>query len=102
MADTTTSIPKEAETLKSWLRDGNADVGEVRVVEVDAAWDEDAEGEPILRFTISLANPSGETWPVEEVVEFHRHVEDHAAELGLAVPRYIGIQAETSEDFDLS
>ncbi len=102
MADATTTIPKEAETLRSWLVSGNADVGEVHVVGADLAWDEDSEGQPILRFNVALANPSDETWRIDDVVEFHRKVEDQASELGLAVPRYVGIQAEEPEDLDLS
>lgn len=102
MAYTTTAIPKEAEDLRSWLLSGCADGGEVRVADATVAWDEDAEGEPILRFSVVLANPAEETWPVDEVLAFHRRVDEKASEVGLAAPRYVGIQAETPEEFDLS
>ncbi len=102
MADTRVAVPELAEALKSWLVDGNADVREVRVVSARVAWDEDAEGEPILRFNVALANPSQETWPVDDVVEFHRRVEDHADEMRLEVPLYVGLEAETSDELDAS
>jgi hypothetical protein len=100
MADTTTALPKLAEELRSWLVDGHANVGEVHVVDARVAWDEDSEGEPILRFNVSLANPRLETWPVADVVAFHKQVEDHADEIGLKTPLYVGLEAETSDELD--
>lgn len=102
MAHTATPVPEPAEVLRSWLLEGRADVGEVHVVGADVEWDDDADGNPILRFNVLLANPSGETWSVDDIVEFHRRVEDQALDLGLDTPRYVGVQAETSEELDRS
>jgi hypothetical protein len=54
--------------VRDWLLKGNADTGDVRVVDVVGAWDEDCQGEPIVRFLVTLAEPRAETWPVEEVL----------------------------------
>jgi hypothetical protein len=102
MARTTTALPALVEELRTWLVSGHADVGEVHVVGAQVAWDEDSEGEPILRFNVRLANPSHDTWPVDDVVEFHNRVEEHADEVGLEASLYVGLEAETSDELDQS
>jgi hypothetical protein len=102
MIDSQAPVPAAAAALRKWLSEGRANVGEVRVVGVDVGWDEDAEGQPILRFNVALADPSSETWPVEDIAEFHRRFEEHAAEVGLDVSRYVGLATETQEELDLT
>lgn len=102
MAKTTTAIPGLADELRSWLISGHADVGEVRVVDAQVAWDEDSEGEPILRFSVRLANPRHDTWPIDDVVEFYRRVEEHAHKVDLGASLYVGLEAETSDELDQS
>lgn len=100
MPDTSTEFPQAAIELRVWLQDGHANSEHVRVSAVDLMWDEDAEGQPILRFAVSLADPEQETWPVDEVLAFHRHVDDQARELALNVPRYVGVEADGGEELD--
>ncbi len=102
MADALATIPAPAVSLRDWLVGGGPNVGEVRVAGADVAWDEDAEGESILRFRVTLADPSAETWPIEDIVEFHRRIEDQTADVGLDVPSYVGLETETQEELDAS
>jgi len=100
MSRTVVTIPDAAEELRKWLLDGRADVDAVRVVSADVAWDEDADGEPILRFLVTLADPTEETWPTAGILEFHRLVGERAAAAGLDAPWYVGLEAETQDEFD--
>lgn len=100
MTGTATSIPDDAEKLRRWIVGGDANVGAVEVVGVEVVWDEDAEREPILRFLVTLADPTDETWPIGDVLEFHRRVDDRAAELGLEAPWYVGLETQTQDELD--
>ena len=100
MPDLKTWIPDAAASLTDWLREGEADVGTVRVVDATLVWDEDAEDKPILRLSVVLANPSGETWPVDDIVELHGRIENHVAETGLEAPLHVGLAAEAPEEVD--
>ncbi|MBA2578752.1 MAG: hypothetical protein H0V05_19285 [Euzebyaceae bacterium] len=97
-----TALPPAAEVVRDWLLKGNAETGDVRVVDVVGAWDEDSQGEPIVRFLVTLADPRAETWPVEEVLEFHRRLNEKARELDLATAWHVGLQAQTQEEFEPS
>jgi hypothetical protein len=89
--------PEAAEVLRTWLLEEGADVGALHVVDADVAWDEDARGEPILRFLVTLADPTDETWPIGDVLEFHRRVDDRACELELTAPWYVGLESQTQD-----
>lgn len=100
MASVSTELPAAAKALQGWLLEGKADREGVRVVDANVAWDEDADAQPILRFVVSLADPEGETWPIDEILAFHRQVDEQARNLGLDVPRYVGLEAEVGEEVD--
>jgi hypothetical protein len=100
MAGSSTSIPEAAEALRMWLLEGGANVGAVNVVDADVVWDEDAEGEPILRFLVTLVDPTEETWPIGDVLEFHRRVDSRAVEIGLEAPWYVGLETQTQDELD--
>lgn len=97
-----TVLPPAAEDVRGWLLEGRANTGQVRVVDVALAWDEDPVGEPLLLFLVTLDDPRDETWPVEEVVEFHRRLDEKAKELGLEPAWHVRLESQTQDEFDPS
>lgn len=100
MATSTTSVPESAESLRQWLLSGAVDAGGLRVVDVHVVWDEDSEGEPILRFTVVLEDPDEETWPLQSVLAFHRAVDERASESELGTAWHVALEAATEEEPD--
>ena len=100
VATPTTSVPESADALRQWLLSGAADAGELRVVDVHVTWDEDSEGEPILRFSVVLEDPDDETWPLDSVLAFHRAVDEHASESELGTAWHVSLEAATEDEPD--
>lgn len=96
----TSTLPPQARDVERWLRDGLGDVGDVRVVDASVSWDEDADGEPILRFVVTLADPPGDTWPVDDYLRFRGAMSQRASEVELQAPWHVSVQPETAEQYD--
>lgn len=93
-------LPTYAEALRAWISEGSANTGSIRVSEAGVSWDEDAEGLPILRFLVQLSDPSDETWPLEEILEFHSRINARAEELEFDEPRYVEVANEGAEELE--
>jgi hypothetical protein len=74
--------------------------GGLRVKGVDFRVGEDSEGNDALFVDVVLPDPAGETWPVDDVLELHRRIDDAAVELGVPVPWIVMPRQETREDYD--
>lgn len=78
-----------------WIR--SQEVGSLKVLDVKTRLDEDASGQSALFFDLVLADPASgqETWPVDEVLELQRRIDDHAAEVGLEPPWHVTLLPES-------
>lgn len=85
------------EKLPDALRDQTA--GDTRVIGARATVGEDSEGRSALFITLVLSDPTGDTWPVDDLWELRRSVQSVIAEVdpALALPWFITFEPESAE-----
>ena len=91
-------MDEAAKRLADRVRDRK--VGSIRVVEVQPRIDEDAEGNRAVFLDLTLSDPpeGEETWPVDDILELYREIDEEATELELTLPWYVTLQKQTPEE----
>jgi hypothetical protein len=74
--------------------------GGLRVQDVDFRVDEDSEGNDALFVDVVLPDPAGETWPIDDVLELHRLIDDAAIDVRVPIRWIVMPRQETREDYD--
>jgi hypothetical protein len=74
-------------------------VGSLRIVAAEGAVSSGSEGEPIIRFQVTLADPSGdeETWATDDVHRLMRRVVEAVVAENLDLPPVVELQPETPD-----
>lgn len=94
MNPTGATVEHPEEALRDWLE--RETFGTLHAVEVHVTRDVDADGREAWFFDVVLPGPSegADTWPVEDINEFHLRTRDEALRLGLPWPWYLRFRPE--------
>jgi hypothetical protein len=89
--------PEDA--VLSWLK--GRSFGSIRVNEVTFALDQSADGQPLVRFTVTLDDPEPgqETWPFDDIQSMLRSIDDQAVAEGIESRWSTSFQQTSPEDF---
>ncbi len=100
MARAPESVDESAKRLGDWVR--GQEIGRLRVLAVEPRIDEDAEGNPAIFLDLTLSDPpvGEETWPLDDILELQRRIDDQANELGLTLPWHVTLQKESPEELE--
>jgi hypothetical protein len=93
------TIDSPEESVRQWLE--TQTFGSVRVHEASVDLDETSDGQPLVRFTVTLDDPTegAETWPLEDISSMLRGVDERAAESGIATRWSTSFHQTSAEDF---
>lgn len=69
--------------------------GATRIVEARAVVGLDDEDEVATYLDLTLSDPRGDTWPVQDVVALRRKVLSVATDIGLDAPLYVRLRPST-------
>lgn len=93
-------VPQDPEdAVLSWLK--GRSFGSIRVNEVTFALDQSADGQPLVRFTVTLDDPEPgqETWPFDDIQSMLRSIDDQAVAEGVESRWSTSFQQTSPEDF---
>lgn len=93
----TTDSPEES--VRHWLE--TQTFGSVRVNEASVDHDETSDGQPLVRFTVTLDDPAegAETWPLEDISSMLHRIDERAIESGLTTRWNTSFHQTSAEDF---
>lgn len=93
------AIDSPEESVRQWLE--TQTFGSVRVNEASIDHDETSDGQPLVRFTVTLDDPTegAETWPLEDISSMLRRIDERAVESGLTARWSTSFHQTSAEDF---
>ena len=79
--------------LMSWIKERTAEFSPVQIVEADASYDADPDGNPIIMVTLSLAPPPGDgPWSASALRRIYDAVDGWARRSGYAYGAHVHLQ----------
>ena len=93
------AVGSPEDAVLSWLK--GRSFGSIRVNEVTFALDQSADGQPLVRFTVTLDDPEPgqETWPFDDIQSMLRSIDDQAVAEGIESRWSTSFQQTSPEDF---
>ena len=93
------AVGSPEDAVLSWLK--GRSFGSIRVNEVTFALDQSADGQPLVRFTVTLDDPEPgqETWPFDDIQSMLRSIDDQAVAEGVESRWSTSFQQTSPEDF---
>lgn len=93
---TETALEQHALALVEWLRDRR--YGSVRVIDVVATVITDVQDDLAIQLDVTLNDPAGDTWPVDDLLDLRRDVWARVRALPDGFVAYVVPRPETLED----
>jgi len=93
------AVDSPEEAVGRWLL--GRSFGSVRVHEARFALDEAADGQPLVRFMVTLDDPlqGADTWPLDDILAMLRSIDDQAVAEGVEFRWSTSFQQTSPEDF---
>jgi hypothetical protein len=94
-------LPPGAEELRDYA--AGLTVRAVAVVDAVASVDADSSGEEALFLELTLAEPppGADTWPLDDVLELYRLVNERALDLGLPLTWHVMVHSARGPEWEL-
>ncbi len=95
----TAAVDSPEHAVCRWLE--GRSFGSIRVNEARVALDEAADGQPLIRFTVTLEDPppGEDTWPFDDIQSLLRGIDEQAAARGIESRWSTSFQQTSPEDF---
>lgn len=95
----TTAIDSPEESVRQWLE--TQAFGSVRVNEASVDHDETSDGQPLVRFTVTLDDPPDgvDTWPLEDISSMLRRIDEVSVDSGITTRWSTSFHQTSAEDF---